>query len=719
MACSHVRKVLALVVTFALIVPGAVASGTTWNRSGAQPERTLSSLASLLPAGVDDDVPGVSLDTYPILSRVVTGTLDANPISLPPEDQFDVYSVYLAPGEQLLLGLSGPAGNFDLEVLAPGTVSVHAPQYVVTSTEPGSAEAICYTAADLFGAGRYFIVVRTDNAEGEYALTWKIAGRSDGNIPGIRLESHTVTGSVDIVTDADDVYRLAVDVGQVLTVSVSADVFGDPIGLAVFPPVWDNAGTLEPSLDVWHTGDTVFGEGTSVTLNVPVNDAERAGDYYIDVSAPSGSTGYHLSWSAVPGLIPGAPLADAPADSALTTTTVYNIPLRYGDTFKGTIDAAPGVQVGARIFKPGSLGPDNYQVAWEDAGSTDPKTYSYAVPADAEGIYYLELTPFVAGSVRLDWSVARAATRLEGSDRYLTAIRASQAAFPDGSDVVIVASGANFPDALAAAGLAGAYDAPLLLTAPTSLSASVKAEIERLGATRCFIVGGTPAVSHGVETALGAHGGPGVVRIAGADRYATAAEVARRVVDRLGDDYDGGVFVARGDTFPDALAVAPLAWQSRRPVVLTRPTSLPDATAAVLDEIGADSAVVVGGTPAVSEPVRLQIAGIVGSAVRVSGGDRYATAVQVAAWGVNAGISSLEYVGVATGLNFPDALGGGIASGAEGGVLLLTRPDMLSTSTSAFLGTHNADVRWCRVYGSTRAVSSAVTKSLTALLTPH
>lgn len=710
------QRVLALALTFALVMPGAIAPAATWNRSGVEPGRTLSSLATIHPAGVDGNVPGVALDTYPILSRVVTGTLDAAPISLPPEDQFDVYSVYLAPGEQLTLGLTGPAGNFDLEVLAPDTVSVYAPQYVITSTEPASTERICYTAADLFGAGRYFIVVRTDNAEGEYALTWKVSGRSDGNIPGTPLESHAVTGSVDVTTDGDDVYRLTVDVGQVLTVGVTADVPGDLIGLAVFPPVWDNGGILEPSLDIWQTGDAVFGEGTAVEHYVYVDEPYQAGTYYIDVYAPSGSTGYQLHWSALPQLIPGAMLPASPVESSLTTRTVYGIPLRSGDTFKGSVDAAPGAYAGARIMKPGSHGPDNYEVVWEDFGTSDPKTFSYAPPADAEGTYYLELTPVVAGSVRTSWSLVRAPVRIQGTDRYLTAIRASQAAFPDGSDVVIVASGANFPDALAAAGLAGAYDAPLLLTNPTALPASVNAEILRLGATRCFIVGGAPAVSHGVETSLGLLEGLDVVRVEGGDRYATAAEVARRVVERLGEDYDGGVFVARGDTFPDALAVAPLAWQSRRPVVLTRPASLPDVTAAVLEEIGADSAVVAGGTPAVSEPVRAQIAGIVGSATRVAGGDRYATAVQVAAWGVNAGISSVEYVGIATGLNFPDALGGGIASGAEGGVLLLTRPDALSKPTADFVAARSDDLRWCRVYGSGAAVSSAVTRSLTALL---
>jgi len=715
MAGLRAGTVPALALVLVLILP-ATAPGRTWSLSGAELADTAFGLFRTLPTAVDDDIPGVPLDTYPILSRVVTGTLDANPISLPPGDQFDVYSVYIAPGEQLRLGLTGPAGNFDLEVLSPGTLSVHAPQYVVTSTGPSSSESICYTAADLFGAGRYFIVVRTDNAEGEYTLTWTVAGRADGNVPGLPLEAQAVTGTVDVTSDADDVYRLTLDVGQVLTVGVSADVAGDPIGLAVFPPVWDNGGILEPSLDLWQTGDAVFGEGTAVEHYVHVDEPFQAGTYYIDVYAPSGNTGYHLYWSALPQLIPGAMLPASPVESSLTTRTVYGVPLRYGDTLMGSLDMSPGAQATARILKPASLGPDGYDVAWESSGTTESTTFSYTVPADAEGTYYLELTPVVAGPMRLDWSVARAVARIQGADRYLTAVRASQAAFPHGADTVIVASGANFPDALAAAGLAGAYDAPLLLTTPTAMPSSVAAEIERLGSTRCFIVGGDPAVSQGVETSLGSLDGLDVVRVEGADRYATAAEVARRVVDRLGDDYDGGVFVARGDTFPDALAVAPLAWQSRRPVVLTRPTSLPDVTAAALDEIGADAAVVVGGTPAVSEPVRLQIAGIVGSAARVSGGDRYSTAVQAAAWGVSTGISTLEYVGIATGLNFPDALGGGIAAGAEGGVLLLTRPDILSSSTGGFIAAHNVDVRWCRVYGSTKAVTPTVTRAIDGIL---
>ncbi|KAF0208530.1 MAG: cell wall-binding repeat-containing protein [Actinomycetota bacterium] len=717
MAFSRVRVALITVITAAIVAPVVPAYAQPWSRSGADLTRAFSLVSLVTPAGVDDDVPGIPLDSYPIMSRTVTGTLDAYPIALPPKDRLDVYSIYLAPGEQLELGLTGPAGNFDLELLGPATTSVNAPRTVVISENPDSTESICYTAADLFGAGRYYIVVRTGDSVGEYELIWKLSGRSDGNIPGVLLESSSLTGTVNALTDADDVYRLPLDVGQTLSVTLTADVAGDAVGLAVLPPVWDNAGTLETSLDVWRTGDAVAGEGTEVNLIVNV-EPDRAGMYYLDVYAPSGSSGYTLEWSVSPQLIPGLPLAEAPAESRLETRTVYSIPLRYGDTFKGTIDASPGVQVNARLLKPGSLGPDRYLVAWANTTTADPKSFSYVVPQGAEGTYYLELTPLLPGPVRLDWSVQRATTRVQGLSRYETVSYAAAAAFPDGSDVVIVASGADFPDALAAAGLAGAYDAPLLLTRPDSVPAAVGAEIQRLGATRCFIVGGTGAVFSHVETALRTNYGLDVLRIAGGTRYDTAAEVARRVVDRLGPDYDGGVFVARGDVFADALAAAPLAWTARRPIVLSQPTALPDVTATVLDEIGAHEAVVVGGTSAVSNAVQLRVASIVGSASRVAGRDRFDTAARVAAYGVDSGITTAAYVGVATGLNFPDALGGGIASGAEGGVLLLTPTNSLSLYVASFLRSHAADVRWCRVYGSPYVVSNAAVASLNAILRP-
>ena len=88
----------------------------------------------------------------------------------------------------------------------------------------------------------------------------------------------------------------------------------------------------------------------------------------------------------------------------------------------------------------------------------------------------------------------RKVTRIAGANRYETAAAVSREVFPGGSDVVWVATGANFPDALAAA---TAGD-PLLLTTRDFLPPDTAAEIIRLGATRAFIVGGSDVVSDAV-----------------------------------------------------------------------------------------------------------------------------------------------------------------------------------------------------------------------------
>ncbi|MCX8007985.1 MAG: hypothetical protein N3B11_07760, partial [Coriobacteriia bacterium] len=102
---------------------------------------------ALGPAAADDDIPGVPLDSYPIVSRTVTGTLDAVPISLPPEDAIDLYSVYLAPGEQIRAQLTGSAGtDFDLYLFSPDSVTFVAAHEVAASITGGtSSERICYT----------------------------------------------------------------------------------------------------------------------------------------------------------------------------------------------------------------------------------------------------------------------------------------------------------------------------------------------------------------------------------------------------------------------------------------------------------------------------------------------------------------------------------------------------------------------------------------------
>ncbi|HET6794750.1 MAG TPA: cell wall-binding repeat-containing protein, partial [Acidimicrobiales bacterium] len=125
-------------------------------------------------------------------------------------------------------------------------------------------------------------------------------------------------------------------------------------------------------------------------------------------------------------------------------------------------------------------------------------------------------------------TVSGAVSRLAGPDRDHTAVVVSQATFKAGTaGVVVLARSDQFADALAGAALAGARHGPLLLTPSDRLDPAAAAEMRRVlppGGT-VVLLGGTGALSDAVGAGV-TSAGLGVQRIAGADRYETAAAVA-------------------------------------------------------------------------------------------------------------------------------------------------------------------------------------------------
>ena len=190
-----------------------------------------------------------------------------------------------------------------------------------------------------------------------------------------------------------------------------------------------------------------------------------------------------------------------------------------------------------------------------------------------------------------------AVERVAGAGRYETAARVSHRAFAPGAEVVYVATGASYPDALAGAAAAGAAKAPVLLVAKDSLPAATAGELRRLAPRRIVVLGGPAAVSAAVETALRAHS-PQVTRIAGPDRYATAAAVART--------YPGtpnGMFLATGQGFADALTGGPAAAAAGAPVLLVPPTCIPEPVRDELFRTDYPPVTLLGGTSVLTSSV--------------------------------------------------------------------------------------------------------------------
>lgn len=256
------------------------------------------------------------------------------------------------------------------------------------------------------------------------------------------------------------------------------------------------------------------------------------------------------------------------------------------------------------------------------------------------------------------------------------------------------------------------------LAVATRIAAKDLAEGGCTIARQAIVVGGHAAVPSEVDDELVSIGYTEVFRVAGPNRYATAAEVARSLdtapapgdatacIDQPTDD--GGarmgyyansvvelrdsatecrllgrtVVLADGITGADALAAG--WWTSfwQVPVLLHDASdSLPAATVAALETMQVDHVVVLGGASRLSEGVAQQAASLSGAEViRVAGANRYDTAVEMAQrfggwWPAGDGMDfegSMVCLAASSGeggtaRGWPDALSAGPWCGAAGG----------------------------------------------------
>jgi putative cell wall-binding protein/endonuclease YncB( thermonuclease family) len=297
--------------------------------------------------------------------------------------------------------------------------------------------------------------------------------------------------------------------------------------------------------------------------------------------------------------------------------------------------------------------------------------------------------------------------RIAGPNRYDTAAALSASNDPDSISTVYMVTGASFPDGLVAAVAAGRANGTVLLTRPTSLPGSVRAELSRLSPDRIVIAGGPAAVSSKVESALGAYAAT-VTRLSGSNRYDTAALVAKNAYP------DGAdlVYIASGTAFPDALAAAPVAAYADGPVLLTLPNKLPGTTRNVLKTLKPSRIVVIGGEAAVSAEVFSTIESVTGATVtRQAGANRYSSATQLSKTTFPPGTGTVY---IATGVAFPDGVSAAAASALAGGPMLLTRPDSVPRSVLTEL--ERLDPYRVVVVGGTAAVSTAVVNEIRRLL---
>ena len=196
----------------------------------------------------------------------------------------------------------------------------------------------------------------------------------------------------------------------------------------------------------------------------------------------------------------------------------------------------------------------------------------------------------------------KSVTRFNGVDRYDTAKLIGERVRANGSkDVVEIASGETFPDALSISSLAVKENAPILLSKKNDLTPVTKKAISDWKIEKATIAGQTNTISAMVEKDV-----TNVIkktsRLGGADRYETSAIIAKAAVP----DSTLGVYTS-GEVFADALVAGPYAGINKAPVLLVNKDRVPTSIAKYTKESKINRAVVIGGTSTVYDSTFNQI----------------------------------------------------------------------------------------------------------------
>lgn len=561
--------------------------------------------------------------------------------------------------------------------------------------------------------------------------------------------TNTSTGDLSI-----DYTSPATDAGAASSNGYNAPAT-DIIGTARFQRAADDIGAYEylnlgPSVNAGsdqavHTGDTV---------NVHCASTDPEGDtisyQWARTSGPSSVT------------FTGGTTADASFTASAVGT--YVILCSVTDEFLPPVatDSLSVVVTDANTAPTANAGTDQYTSidesnALDCSGSTDPEddTLAYhwtqtagtSVSLSNANVAGPTFTPTSFGDRTFQCQVTDPGTlsdtdtvvvhatakRIAGaSDRYDTAVKISQTQFTTAHSVnrLVIASGENYPDALAAGPLASLIGGPILLVQKNSLPSQTNTEITRLlptsdgngSTTDIYVIGGTAAISDSVYNSIkGLHPGFELKRIAGAtDRVDTAIEIAKEMATIRGNAATT-IALASGYNYNDAAAMSAPASDSsintrRIPIFLTNTTNLDSRVVTYFNSIkgSVTKAWIVGTTGAVSNSAQTSMNSIFGSSkvTRLNGADAYGTSAAIA----TQFYGSPTQLSIVTGLNFPDVLSAGPYAGSKHMAVLYVTNSSVSSSVTAYADAKASTLTSMYVFGGTTVIPNSIKQTVQAHL---
>ncbi|WP_162940259.1 cell wall-binding repeat-containing protein [Gryllotalpicola protaetiae] len=598
-------------------------------------------LLGYIPVGAGPS--GIAVDSYTNLV-FVTNSSD-NTVSIIDEASGDVNTVSVGT-DPIAVAVDGTTGTAVVSNAGSGSISVIDEKSLsVTGTIPvpvGSSSLRALAVDEARG-----VVFAADNADKVYSFD-EASGRLTAMVPFLGTGGSATPGlSVDPATG-----EAFLSAGELRP--IDPGTYTEHAAVNCAGPIGASSHPLEasgPSIDPYNnivycvnqaaTTITAIQEPISLSVSGPsVGDAGTVGQQFLAQFTARGPApvSFVITDGAVPpgvtldsqsGVLTGVPTSSGNYEWAITATdagsdavtqwfgwtVLPQVNRVYGDDRFATSSAIAGQLGGAKggtvFIASGMNYPDGLSAGPAAAANHAPVLLTApSVLPDSVATQVSQLAPskivVIGGTTAIQPGVvgqlqtlapSATITRVAGDDRFATSIAVVNEGFTS-ADTVYVASGLNFPDALAAGGVAGAHGDPIILVngGASTLDPSVADELAALGTTHIDVIGGTASISAALAAALGSYGT--VTRLAGADRFATA-----EAVNMDGYTSASTVLLASAANFPDALSASSWAGQIGAPLFLSQGSCVPDDTLTDILDLHPSKLTVIGGSAALTESV--------------------------------------------------------------------------------------------------------------------
>ncbi|NUU07560.1 cell wall-binding repeat-containing protein [Leifsonia sp. C5G2] len=392
--------------------------------------------------------------------------------------------------------------------------------------------------------------------------------------------------------------------------------------------------------------------GTPSPLNLPAPNSAPTGNYE-GISSPSANSIVASGWAAD---------FDTPAQSVNVAASL--------DGVRVSVTPANLYRSDVKRIYPQLSGNNGFAVTL----AASPGSHTVAISAIDTSTGAEQ--PLGSRTVTVTGS-APTATRVEGSDRYETAAAISRSAFPGTAPAVYIASGQSAVDVISASSAAAKAGGPLLLNDGTGLQPATQTELQRLSPSRVYFVGGASTMPDSVIAAAQALvPGATVTRLGGTDRFETSRNVIRSAFTST-----PVLFVVDSNAWTDGLPAGNMAAFNGEPVLIVNGPSgtIDAATTTLIRDLAPGAIRVVGGPAGVSDATLAALGQLVSNTLRVSGSDRFTTAVEAARRTYGSTGKTTAYI--VSGVNYADGMSAALLSGKNAAPLFLSRADCVDQST--------------------------------------